>query len=91
MEFNNSTTYTVKIMMFPIMLTTSIVMTNFVVIDVSFQYNAIMGRPWIYKLKSIHLLKKYLIFKKEVEPKNDLNLLQEMRERVHKRIKKVKL
>lgn len=43
--FNRNTTYVNGIVVLSIMVTESIIMTNFVVIDVSIHYNAILGIP----------------------------------------------
>lgn len=51
--FNNSTIYAVGTVILPIMVTISITMTNFVVIDILSNYNAILGKPWIHKIKVI--------------------------------------
>lgn len=57
-----STTYVVGTVVLTIMVTNSIVITNFVVIDVSTHYNPILERPWIRKMSlSIKLLSSYQI------------------------------
>lgn len=51
--FNSNTAYTIGTMALSIMVTKSIIMTKFVVINVLTHYNAILRRPQIHKLKVV--------------------------------------
>lgn len=73
--FNNSTIYVIGTVVFPIMVTSSVMMTNFVVIDVLAHYNTILERLWIHKMGVIpsilHQVVKYPIEKGKEEINGD--------------------
>lgn len=64
-RFKNSTTNSIGIVVKPVMVIRSIVIANFIVIDVLFHYNAILGRPMIHKIRVVlstyHKVIKYQI------------------------------
>lgn len=64
-RFKSSTTNSIGIVVKLVMVIRSIVMTNFIVIDVLFHYNAIIGRPRIHKIRVVlstyHKVIKYQI------------------------------
>lgn len=51
--FNGNITYVIGILVLPVMVRGSIVIINFVVIDVLTHYDAILRRPWVYKIRAI--------------------------------------
>lgn len=51
--FSSRTTYAIRTVVLLVMVTVSIIITNFVVINVITHYNVILGRPWIHRMKAI--------------------------------------
>lgn len=51
--FSNRTAYTLETIKFPIMAKGSIVMTNFVVVNVPIHYNLIFSKLWIHKIRMV--------------------------------------
>lgn len=76
-SFNCYTTYAIDTTRLPIMVTRSIVMTNFVIVDALFHNNVILGKPWIQKMSVIpstnHEVMNYPIEEEVTEIKGDEN------------------
>lgn len=59
--FNGYVTMSVGTTRLSVSMERAIVLTNFVVLNTSTSYNTILGRPWIYKMRSIILTYHQLI------------------------------